>query len=42
MTDVLASLPRRRLLAAREALLALAARLNRQTPDDPDRAGASR
>lgn len=42
MTDVLASLPRRRILAAREALLALAARLNRETPDDPDRAGTSR
>jgi DNA-binding MarR family transcriptional regulator len=32
MTDVLASLPRRRVLAAREALLALARRLNRKAP----------
>jgi DNA-binding MarR family transcriptional regulator len=37
MTDVLASLPRRRVLAAREALLALALRLNRTPPDIRER-----
>jgi DNA-binding MarR family transcriptional regulator len=42
MTDVLAILPRKRLLAARETLLALARRLNGKALDDPGRTDPSR